>query len=203
VAQRSLALRLVVVLVAVFVLPASALAASVKVRIEGKTQTLFGPTEITVNATNALDALEQASIVSELYYHVTQTSFGPFVDQVGRYGGAGSSGWVFKVNDASPPIGADKVTLNDGDRVLWYFADFGPTGGPPTLTVKAASKAGCYTAAALDDGGKAATVSGLTWHVGSKKTAPGTTGTAYCPGKHTGLLVRATAAGAVRSNALK
>ena len=202
-AQRSLALRLVVVLVVVFVLPASALAASVRVRVEGKTQTLFGPTEITVNATNALDALEQASIVSELYYHVTQTSFGPFVDQVGRYGGAGSSGWVFKVNDASPPIGADKVTLNDGDRVLWYFADFGPTGGPPTLTVKAASKAGCYTAAALDDGGKAATVSGLTWHVGSKKTAPGTTGTAYCPGKHTGLLVRATAAGAVRSNAIK
>ena len=202
-AQRSLALRLVVVLVAVFVLPTSALAASVRVRVEGKTQTLFGPTEITVNATNALDALEQASIVSELYYHVTQTSFGPFVDQVGRYGGAGSSGWVFKVNDASPPIGADKVTLNDGDRVLWYFADFGPTGGPPTLTVKAAAKAGCYTAAALDDGGKAATVSGLTWHVGSKKTAPGTTGTAYCPGKHTGLLVRATATGAVRSNALK
>ena len=202
-AQRSLALRLVVVLVAVFVLPTSALAASVRVRVEGKTQTLFGPTEITVNATNALDALEQASIVSELYYHVTQTSFGPFVDQVGRYGGAGSSGWVFKVNDASPPIGADKVTLNDGDRVLWYFADFGPTGGPPTLTVKAASKAGCYTAAALDDGGKAATVSGLTWRVGSKKTAPGTTGTAYCPGKHTGLLVRATATGAIRSNAVK
>src|SRR3954451_15935378 len=193
---------LVVVLIAVLVLPASALAASVKVRIEGKTQTLFGPTEITVTASNALDALEQASIVGELYYHVTTTSFGPFVDQVGRYGGSGSSGWVFKVNDASPPVGADKVTLNDGDRVLWYFADFGPTGGPPTLTVKAAAK-GCYTATAFDDGGKATAATGLTWHVGSKKTAPGTTGTAYCPGKHTGLLVRATATGAVRSNAVK
>jgi hypothetical protein len=203
VAQRSLALRLVVVLIAVLVLPTAALAASVKVRIEGKTQTLFGPTEITVDATNALDALEQASIVGELYYHVTQTSFGPFIDQVGRYGGSGSSGWVFKVNDASPPVGADKVTLNDGDRVLWYFADFGPTGGPPTLTVKAASKAGCYTATSLDDSGKATAVTGLTWHVGSKKTAPGTAGTAYCPGKHTGLLVRATATGAVRSNAVK
>ena len=86
--------------------------------------------------------------------------------------------------------------------MLWYYADFGPTGGPPTLTVTAAAK-GCYTAAAFDDNGKAATVSGLTWHVGSKKTAPGTTGTAYCPGKHTGLLVRATATGAVRSNAVK
>jgi hypothetical protein len=201
-APQSKVFRFVLVLVVLLVLPASAFAASVKVRVEGKTQTLFGPTEITVTASNALDALEQASVIGELYYHVTQSSFGPFVDQVGRYGGAGSSGWVFKVNDLSPPVGADKVTLADGDRILWYFADFGPTGGPPTLAVKAAAK-GCYTAAALDDNGKAATVSGLTWHLGSKKSAPGTTGTSYCPGKHAGLLVRATATGAVRSNAVK
>jgi len=193
-------LTLLIVLLSL-VLPASALAATVKVRVEGKTQTLFGPTEITVTASNALDALEQASILGELYYHVTTTSFGPYVDQVGRYGGTDSSGWVFKVDDLSPPVGADKVTLKDGDRVLWYYADFGPTGGPPSLTVKAAAK-GCYTATAFDDNGKSTSVNGLTWHVGSKKTAPGTTGTAYCPGKHTGLLVRATATGAVRSNAV-
>jgi hypothetical protein len=194
--------RLVFILVVFFVLPASAFAATVKVRVEGKTQTLFGPTEITVTASNAQDALEQASILGELYYHVTQSSFGPYIDQVGRYGGTASSGWVFKVNDVSPPVGADKVTLKDGDRVLWYYADFGPTGGPATLFVKAAAK-GCYTATSLDDNGKAATVSGLTWHVGSKQTAPGTTGTSYCPGKHAGSLVRATATGAVRSNAVK
>jgi len=202
VAQPSTAQRLVLVLVVLLVLPASAFAATVKVRIEGKTQTLFGPTEITVTATTAQDALEQASILGEFYYHVTQSSFGPYVDQVGRYGGSASSGWVFKVDDVSPPVGADKVTLKDGDRVLWYYADFGPTGGPPTLAVKAAAK-GCYTATAFDDNGKAATVSGLTWHVGSKKSAPGTTGSSYCPGKHAGLLVRATATGAVRSNAVK
>jgi hypothetical protein len=194
--------RLVLVLIVLLVLPASAFAATVKVRVEGKTQTLFGPTEITVTATTAQDALEQASILGELYYHVTQSSFGAYVDQVGRYGGSASSGWVFKVNDSSPPVGADKVTLKDGDRVLWYYADFGPTGGPPTLFVKTAAK-GCYTATAFDDNGKAATVSGLTWHVGSKKSASGTTGTSYCPGTHTGLLVRATATGAVRSNAVK
>jgi hypothetical protein len=194
--------RLVLVLIVLLVLPASAFAATVKVRVEGKTQTLFGPTEITVTATTAQDALEQASILGELYYHVTQSTFGAYVDQVGRYGGSASSGWVFKVNDSSPPVGADKVTLKDGDRVLWYYADFGPTGGPPTLFVKTAAK-GCYTATAFDDNGKAATVSGLTWHVGSKKSASGTTGTSYCPGTHTGLLVRATATGAVRSNAVK
>ena len=201
-ALRSRTLRLVLVFVVVLALPATAFAATVKVRVEGKSQTLFGPTEITVTATTALDALEQASILGELYYHVTQTSFGPFVDQVGRYAGSGTTGWVFKVNDASPPVGADKVTLADGDRVLWYFATFGATGGPPTLSVKAGAK-GCYTATAFDDNAKPTVVSGLTWHVGSKKSAAGTTATAYCPGKHAGLLVRATATGAIRSNAVK
>ena len=201
-AQRPTALRLVLVLVMLLVLPATAFAATVKVRVEGKTQTLFGPTEITVNASNAQDALEQASILGELYYHVTVSSFGAYVDQVGRYGGSDSSGWVFKVNDSSPPVGADKVALKDGDRVLWYYAAFGPAGGPPTLSVKAAGK-GCYTAAAFDDNGKAAAVTGLTWHLGSKKSTAGTTGASYCPGTHTRLLVRATATGAVRSNAVK
>ena len=46
-------------------------------------------------------------------------------------------------------------------------------------------------------------MSGLTWHVGSKKTVVGTVGTPLCPGPHPGVLVRATANGAVRSNAVK
>lgn len=193
--------RLACIAVLALVVPAIASAATVKVRVEGKTRTLFAPTEITVTASTPLEALEQASLLGELYYHVTSSSFGNYVDQVGRYGGSASAGWVFKVDNASPPIGADKVALKDGDTVLWYYADFGPTGGPPTLQVRAAAN-GCYTATAYDDNGKATTVAGLTWHVGSKKSAPGATGKAYCPGKHTGSLVRATAAGAVRSNAV-
>jgi len=194
--------RLILLLVICLVVPSTALAASVKVRVEGKTKTLFGPTEITVNASTPMAALEQASILGEIYYHVTTASFGSYVDQVGRYGGSGSAGWVFKVDNASPPVGADKVQLSDGDRVLWYYADFGPTGGPPTLDVKAAAKKGCYTATAFDDNGKPTSVQGLTWHVGSKRTVSGSTSAAFCPGKHRGLLVRATATGAVRSNAV-
>ena len=136
-----MAKRLILLLVVLVVLPQAAAAATVKVRIEGKTQTLFAPAEVTVTAANALDALEQASLLGEFYYHVTQSSFGPYVDQVGRYGGSASSGWVFKVDDKSPPVGADKVTLADGDHVLWYYADFGPTGGPPTLSLKRPARA--------------------------------------------------------------
>jgi hypothetical protein len=195
--------RLILVVVLSLTLPATALAATVHVRVEGKTKNLFAPTEVSVTASNALDAIQQASLLGEFYYHLTTTSFGSYVDQVGLYGGSASSGWVFKVDNASPPVGADQVSLKDGDTVLWYYADFGPTGGPPTLSVKTATKAGCYAAQAFDDNGKSAAVTGLQWHVGSKTTVSGTTGTNYCPGKHTGLLVRATAAGAVRSNAVK
>jgi hypothetical protein len=194
---------LVLVLVALVALPATALAATVKVRVEGKTQTLWGPTELTVTASTALDALEAASIAGEFYYHVTQSSFGPYVDQVGRYGASADSGWVFKVNDASPPVGADKVTLKDNDRVLWYYATFGATGGPPTLVVKPASKAGCYTASALDDNGHATSVAGVVFHIGSKRSINASLNTGVCPGPHPGALVRATATGAVRSNAVK
>ena len=197
-----MAKRLILLSFVFFVLPASALAATVKVRVEGKTQTLFAPAELTVTAENAEAALEQASFIGEFYYHVTVTGFGPYVDQVGRYGATADSGWVFKVNDVSPPVGADKVTLKDGDRVLWYYATFGPTGGPPTLFVKA-SKKGCYVAQAFDDAGKAVTVSGLVVHVGSKRTIKAKQNVDVCPGPHPGVLVRATATGAVRSNAVK
>jgi hypothetical protein len=193
--------RLVVLLALSLALPATAFAATVHVRVEGKTRTIFAPTEITVTANTALDALEQASLLGEIYYHVTQSSFGPYVDQVGRYGGSADSGWAYKVDNGSPPIAADQATLKDGDTVLWYYATFGAAGGPPTLQLKAAA-GGCYTIAAFDDNGKAAAVGDIVVHVGSKKSIPAKLNTNVCPGPHRGLLVRATATGAVRSNAL-
>jgi hypothetical protein len=194
--------RLVLLVVLSLALPAAALAATVHVRVEGKTKNLFGPTEVSVTASNALEALQQASLLGEVYYHVTQSSFGPYVDQVGLYGGSASSGWVFKVNDASPPVGADKVSLKDGDRVLWYYADFGPTGGPPTLSLKGVA-GGCYVAQAFDDNAKTTSVAGLVLHIGSKRSVATSAGAKVCPGPHPGVLVRATATGAVRSNAVK
>jgi hypothetical protein len=194
--------RLGLLLVLSFVLPGAAFAATVHVRVEGNTQTIWGPTAPTLNATTAQDALEQASLAGEFYYHVTVTSFGPYVDQIGRYPGTANTGWVFKVNNVSPPVGADAVTLKDGDSVLWYYATFGPTGGPPTLGLSAVA-GGCYRVAAYDDAGKVVNVSGVVVHVGLKKSIAAAVGSKVCPGPHPGLLVRATATGAVRSNALK
>ena len=195
-----MAKRLILVVVLLLALPASALAATVHVRVEGKTKTLFAPTEVTVTAANALDAIQQAALLGEFYYHVTTTSFGPYVDQVGRYVAGASNGWVFKVNGVSPPVGADQVTLKDGDRVLWYWATFGPKGGPPTLSLHAGPKRNCYRVLAQDDTGKTTAARGARLHV-TGRSVLARTGSA-CLGAHRGF-VTATLNGAVRSNALR
>ncbi|MGZ4396567.1 MAG: DUF4430 domain-containing protein [Gaiellaceae bacterium] len=192
-------LTLIAVVAAALLLVPVALAVRVHVRVEGKTQTIFGSAEpaLSVKA-NPLDALEAASLAGEFYYHVTVTGFGPYVDQIGRYPATATSGWVFKVNGVSPPVGADAVQLKAGDRVLWYWADFGPSGGPPTLELKRASR-NCYRVLSQDDRGKTGVAAGAVLHVGGR--AVHTRKGAACVGRHRGL-VKATLAGAVRSNAL-
>ena len=194
--RRPLVLALAAVLAAAAV--PSALAAAVHVRVEGKTQTLFGPTEPRASASNALEALEAASIAGELYYHVAQTSFGPYVDQIGRFPAAGQTGWVFKVNGALPPVAADQVSLRDGDRVLWYWAQFGVAGGPRTLELQRQPK-GCYAVLSRDDQGSQTFAAGATVHIDGRRVRA-TAGRA-CLGPHRGL-VWASLAGAVRSNRL-
>jgi len=200
--------RLSAALVAALVVVPSAAAVSVHVRVEGRTHTIFGTTAPVVNATsNALDALEAASNAGEFYYHVQQTSFGPYVDQIARYAGTGQTGWVFKVNGKSPPVGADAVTLKDGDTVLWYWAQFTDSGGPKTLLLQRAgtgTQKNCYRVYTEDDNGVRGAAVGAVLHVGRSRTVQtqGSTQAAIgCVGKHRAL-VRATLAGAVRSNAL-
>jgi hypothetical protein len=180
-------------------LASTATAARVHVRVEGKTQTIYGATEPAVTASHALEALDVASLAGEFYYHVASSSFGPYVDQIGRHAAAGSSGWVFKVNGASPPVGADKVTLADRDRVLWYWATFGPAGGPPTLRLMRRPK-GCYGVVAEDDAGRTRAAARAALHVDGRRVQ--TRGGRACIGPHRGL-VRATMPGAVRSNVVR
>jgi hypothetical protein len=199
--RRPLMLATAAALVALVLAPAS-LAALVHVRVEGKTQTLFGATQPRATGANALEALESASLAGELYYHVTTASFGRYVDQIGRYAGSATSGWVFKVNGVSPPVGADQVQLRDGDSVLWYYATFGPTGGPPTLVLSKVQR-NCYRVVQQDDTGKTSAAVGAVLRVDGKTVkTQGATGaaTACLTGRHG--LVRATAPGAIRSNAL-
>ena len=193
--RRLIALS-IVLLVA---LAPAALAANVKIRVEGKTTTIFGAAQPRVTADNALQALDLASTAGEFYYGMTTSSFGDYVSQIGKYPAAGTSGWAFKVNGVSPPVGADKVALKDGDVVLWYFATFGTAGGPPTLELQRLP-GNCYVVQSVNDAGKKARAATATLVVDGKRfRAQNGRG---CVGKHAGL-VRAVAPGAVRSNALQ
>jgi Domain of unknown function (DUF4430) len=208
--------RLIVVvtaLVAALLVVPAAFAVLVHVRVEGKERTIFGATAPVIDVTspradalpeNAIDALETASALGEFYYHVTQSSFGPYVNQVGRYAAAGQTGWVFKVNGILPPVGANQVRLQKGDSVLWYWAQFGVAGGPKTLVLSRAGKRPCYRVLSQDDAGKLTPALGAVLHVGKRtvKTQGSTQAAIGCVGPHRGLLVRATLDGAVRSNAL-
>ena len=197
--RRSL-LTLATLVVLSMVAASSALGAGVSVRVEGKTQPIFGSLEKRFEGgTNALQALETASLRGEFYYHVAVTGFGPYIDQIGRYAGGGSAGWAFKVNGVSPPVGADKVPLRPGDRVLWYWATFGPTGGPPTLLLTRTGR-NCYRVVSENDAGRDNAASPAVLVVDGRRAR--TRAGRACVGRHTGL-VRATMAGAVRSNALR
>ena len=103
------------------------------------------------------------------------------------------------MNGVSPPVGADKVVLKNGDVVLWYWATFGAAGGPPTLDLRRLP-GNCYSVDTLDDAGKRTRAARATLHADGKRF-PGQAGRA-CIGRHTGL-VRATAPGAVRSNSVQ
>ena len=188
----------VAVLAAALAVAPFAAAALVHIRVEGKTLTLFGPTEPRVVATTPLEALQAAAKAGEFYYHLTASSFGNYIDQVGLYGGSGSAGWVFKVNGVSPPVGADQVQLKDGDVVEWYYATFGATGGPPTLILKPTAS-GCYAATGADDQGAQKVPAALVFHIDGK-TIPAAAGR-ICPKQPHGL-VWASAPGVVRSNRL-
>jgi hypothetical protein len=196
--QRSLFILAASLVLAVLLVP-TALAARVSVRVEGRTTTIFGALQTPFEAgAHALQALDAASLRGEFYYHVTTTSFGPYVDQIGRFPAGGSNGWVFKVNGASAPVGADKVELKAGDRVLWYWATFGPSGGPRTLLLLRRGR-NCYRVVAENDTGADSTATGAVLQVDGRRVR--TRSGRACVGRHRGL-VRATLAGAVRSNAL-
>ena len=181
------------------VLAGGALAANVKVRVEGKTQTIFGAAQPTLVADNALQALDVASVAGEFHYGLTTSSFGSYVSQIGKYAAAGNTGWAFKVNGVAPPVGADQVTLKDGDVVLWYFATFGPTGGPPTLELKRLP-GNCYLVESVNDAGQRTRARNATL-VSGKKRVRAPQGRA-CIGGHSEP-VKAFAPGAVRSNAVR
>ena len=76
--------------------------------------------------------------------------------------------------------------MKDGDVVLWYYATFGPTGGPPTLELQRLP-ANCYVVAdrSTTPGRRSARPTATLTADGKRFKATGAAGA--CIGKHVGL----------------
>ncbi len=83
--------------------------------------------------------------------------------------------------------------------MLWYWATFGPAGGPPTLELQRLP-GNCYVVDSRNDAGTRTRAATATLVADGKRFR--TRAGRACIGRHVGL-VRATAPGAVRSNAQK
>ena len=195
-------LALLAALAAALSLVPLAHAVGATIRVEGRTQTVFARAPRTVEAETPLQALQLASVAGEFFVHVQQSSFGPFVDQIGLYPSTGGSGWVYKVNGASPPVGADQYRLRQGDSVLWYWADFDATtfAGPPTLLLVKTSRR-CYAAFEQDDNGARTAARNVQIWIGGRAKGRSATGR-FCLAFHVGL-VHVRKPDAVRSNGLR
>jgi hypothetical protein len=198
------------------VLAAPAFAVDVRIRVEGAKRTIFGPSErlvtpvsgtfrppagpnVTVTGATPFGALERGSRIGEFFYRVRSTSFGPYVDRIGRRAASGSNGWVFKVNHVSPPVGAGSVQLERGDHVLWYFATFGSSGGPRTLDLARVSRR-CYRAFAYDDAGTRSRPRNISFVRDGRRVVRASG--RFCPSGHWHRL-RALKEGTVRSDVVR
>ena len=205
------------VLAASVAFAAPAVAVRVHMRVEGVGQTIYGArqplltpvsgsfhtpgpgsVEVTQTGQTPFGALERASRIGEFYYHAVEFSFGPFVDRIGRYPASGSSGWVYKVNGVSPTVGADVFVVKEGDEVLWYWATFGPAGGPPTLDLERLAR-GCFRAYQVDDAGERTRARSVVFRLDGRSVR--SAGGRICPDGHWDRL-QATKAGTVRSEVL-
>jgi hypothetical protein len=203
--------------VAALAFAAPALAVQVHVRVEGAGTTIWGAQEpwvtpvsgpiqppsgdpLTVGPDTPFGALERASRRGEFFYATLTFSFGSYVNQIGRTAGSASSGWVFKVNGVSPPVGATDYVLREGDRVLWYYATFGPSGGPKTLLIKRRKgDRRCFEALAQDDAGVKTALEDVSFRVNGRRVA--SSSGVLCPA-HRVWSIRVTKPGFIRSAVL-
>lgn len=64
-----------------------------------------------------------------LNYEVS-TTFGGFVTGIESYSNQGMSGWMYKVNNQVPMVGADQYQLNADDIVIWWYSECISNPGP-------------------------------------------------------------------------
>jgi len=91
-------------------------------RLEGSTSTIC---DTQVAGTTALDLVKNAASTCGYTYTITQESYGPYLRAINNDQAQGMSGWLYFVDNISPPVGADTYILEEGDEVLFYYGEWG------------------------------------------------------------------------------
>lgn len=167
-------------------------------RIEGKdAQVCAGST----TGPTALDVVKNAATACGFTYHIKDTSFGPYLDQINNDTASGVIGWMYLVNYSSPDVGAADYVLHSGDTVLWYYGDF--TWKPTRLSVdttSVASAASTQGTVEYFDAGTWKMLSAANVRIGSTNVQTDSNGKATIQGPDGHYNVYARKDGYVRSN---
>jgi hypothetical protein len=94
---------------------------SVSYRVEGSSENLCSGE---INAPNALELVKNIASACGFTYHIQDSSFGQYLDQINSDAAQGAKGWLYAVNSISPSVGAADYVLKENDSVLWYYADY-------------------------------------------------------------------------------
>ncbi|MBI4282898.1 MAG: DUF4430 domain-containing protein [Chloroflexi bacterium] len=177
---------------------------TVKVRVEGKTATVWSGevtfqtstitdkqgTPYTIDHPTALGALQRAAQAGGFSF-VVSSAYGPlsFIEAVAGEANLGMDGWMYRVNWASPEVAAVDWTLAASDEVLWYYS--GATTQPLRLSVDKDNLLASenFTATIESyDGTTWSPVSGAALYAGSRTFTTGANGTliiSLTPGRYT------------------
>ncbi len=87
-------------------------------------QLIYGPSRVSINKSNswgltALGALD----ASGLDYQTSSWSYGDFVCSIEGQANSGLSGWMYTVNGTAPGVGADKYTISNQDKIIFYYSE--------------------------------------------------------------------------------
>lgn len=77
-----------------------------------------------VSGKTALDIVKNAKYMCGYTYHITDMSWGLYLDQINSDVAQGLTGWLYLVNDISPTVGAADYILKKDDAVLWYYGEY-------------------------------------------------------------------------------
>ena len=70
----------------------------------------------------ALGALDEASWKEDFEYEVEEGEYGLWVTSIDGYEKKGMAGWMYKVDDEIPEVGADECELEYESEVVWYWS---------------------------------------------------------------------------------